>query len=843
MQDYRQEEAMMLPTAVGALVLLYTSQQAPYDPSPSLVHHVTETTLVREMLHLACALPSKLFTCNEALGSFELVPDITPHLMHLSPDVVHHVLDDWTRSASVLLRLERYVVRTLQPTNSAGLTSQAFASAMYDYITEYRREVLAVERSMHSWRRRSFFPSSSSDEPKRSPESEDSDGVGVTLVALHKLLTAHTHRLLLIARTYAVASGLSDITDLTQPWPMALNDSVVPSPADRAVRLLTSWYECVQEAWGIGDNSLYNVVVRIWLGGLRPYLAMLEDWLYNGAFGDPFSEFMIQCTSEIQPNSLEYWTSAFRLRCVQSGEEAVPSFLSSVAALVLLAGKALNLLQNVQEHKHLFTDENRTSLFDQLYTAMMHTRPEHAANRMLSLKSISGGIDEQATTIDAVLSPPLMQLSLTSSRDSTTMISDENIGGAPTPSPAPAPARHACSLRPRTKRPTTSTTYEGQEQADRKGSSRSSTVTVDMVATCVVVEETLLSNVRRRCREVNSGLISLLMEDMQLVEHLATLRAFHFSAAGDVIHQFAVALFEKFERKERWQDLHVVNSLFYEALRPEMDLGTTDLHSVLTFKLATPSSSNPSSSTTTSLDAPPPSAPPTASSSATAKVSVPEFSLAALEALSLSYTVRWPLDIVISSSAMEIYNKVLVFLLQIRRAKYCLDRLRGRQQLKRGGPHMHRFMLLHHELLSFVNSLYNFVVAGVGVSLWNELQAKLQAAQDVDELCAIHMTYLLTIRDRCLLNPKAEVVLDSVKKQLALVVRFREEYELYSSLEKSSAETPLARNALANLGRIGTDFRKINRFLLLVLDRIVRHGSHPHLVNLKLQLNFNNFYS
>ena len=38
--------------------------------------------------------------------------------------------------------------------------------------------------------------------------------------------------------------------------------------------------------------------------------------------------------------------------------------------------------------------------------------------------------------------------------------------------------------------------------------------------------------------------------------------------------------------------------------------------------------------------------------------------------------VPWPVDVVISSKCQAIYNQIFTFLLQVKRAKYCLDELR-----------------------------------------------------------------------------------------------------------------------------------------------------------------------
>ena len=48
------------------------------------------------------------------------------------------------------------------------------------------------------------------------------------------------------------------------------------------------------------------------------------------------------------------------------------------------------------------------------------------------------------------------------------------------------------------------------------------------------------------------------------------------------------------------------------------------------------------------------------------------------------FQVEWPLNVILNQQCFAVYNKVFSFLLQIKRAKYCLDQLRfsGEQELK-----------------------------------------------------------------------------------------------------------------------------------------------------------------
>ena len=46
------------------------------------------------------------------------------------------------------------------------------------------------------------------------------------------------------------------------------------------------------------------------------------------------------------------------------------------------------------------------------------------------------------------------------------------------------------------------------------------------------------------------------------------------------------------------------------------------------------------------------------------------------DCIKLQFKVPWPVNVVINSQCQQVYNEIFCFLLQIKRAKYCMDELR-----------------------------------------------------------------------------------------------------------------------------------------------------------------------
>ncbi len=58
-------------------------------------------------------------------------------------------------------------------------------------------------------------------------------------------------------------------------------------------------------------------------------------------------------------------------------------------------------------------------------------------------------------------------------------------------------------------------------------------------------------------------------------------------------------------------------------------------------------------------------------------------------------------------------------------------------------------------------------------SCWNELRKSLDKAEDLEDIHLAHKQYLTLGINRCLLNPRAEKVIEAFRKILDLMLKFR----------------------------------------------------------------------
>ncbi|NXX62112.1 GCP5 protein, partial [Scopus umbretta] len=340
--------------------------------------------------------------------------------------------------------------------------------------------------------------------------------------------------------------------------------------------------------------------------------------------------------------------------------------------------------------------------------------------------------------------------------------------------------------------------------------------------TCQTFELTLRSclypHIDKQYLECCGNLMQTLKKDYRLVEYLQAMRNFFLLEAGDTMYDFYTSIFDKIREKETWQNVAFLNVQLQEAVGQRYPEDSARL-SIL-FE---------------SVD--------------TAKKKLPVHTL---DGLTLSYkVVPWPVDIVISLECQKIYNQVFLLLLQIKWAKYSLDVLRFDElvsaaespQVKEGtaleqgmlplfGPQtesikqqIHRMFLLRVKLMHFVNSLHNYIMTRILHSTGLEFQHQVEEAKDLDQLIKIHYRYLSTIHDRCLLREKVSFVKEAIMKVLNLVLMFADRWQAGLGAWK-----------MESIEKMESDFKNCHMFLVTVLNKAVCRGSFPHLESLALSL-------
>ncbi|XP_058886341.1 gamma-tubulin complex component 5-like isoform X1 [Acipenser ruthenus] len=753
-----------------------------YTPDEKIC--VTETQVIRETLWLMSGV-KKLFIFQVLDGKITVRNDVV--VTHLTSNCLRSVLEHIAAYGQAVFRLQKFIdevtgysTEHLPPGSSSTAkrgseppfrTYQAFVWALYKYFITFKEELTNIERCIVI-----------KDE-------------SVTLTAVLDRLAPHLAQIKVLHKVFC--TGVAEVPPDTA--------NVV-----RASHLLNTLYKAIIEYDSLGEASeqAVSLLFSLWVETVRPYLEIVDEWIVHGNLFDPAKEFIIQRNKDVPVNHRDFWYATYTLYSVSemveneeklsdtasgssasdqaaaaSKQHTMVSFLKPVLKQIIMAGKSMQLLKNLERNdsnpqKNSARDAERKSLYA-LFLESVQSRLRFGE------ESPADTVTEQQATKQSLIK---MQ-SIVARHLEIDEVHD------------PLLAINFARL------------YLEQNDFHEKFSGGD--VIVDRSSesvTCQTFELTLRSclypHIEKRYFQCCGNLMQTLKKDYRLVEYLQAMRNYFLLEAGDTMYDFYTAIFNKVLEKESWQQLSFLNVQLQEAVGQRYPEDSTRL-SIF-------------------LEAVDP-----------AKKKLPVNNL---DGLTLSYKVPWPVDIVISSECQKIYNQVFLLLLQIKWAKYSLDTLRfhelnfatkksegvlfdqeaAKEPIKQ---QIHRMCLLRVKLMHFVNSLHNYIMTRILHSTGLEFQHQVEEAKDLDQLIKIHYRYLSTIHDRCLLREKVSFVKEAIMKVLNLVLMFSGRWQAGFGAWK-----------IESIDKMESDFKNCHMFLVTILNKAVCRGSFPHLESLALSL-------
>ncbi|XP_055980292.1 gamma-tubulin complex component 5 [Sorex fumeus] len=752
---------------------------------------VTETQVIRETLWLLSGV-KKLFIFQLIDGKVTVRNNII--VTHLTHNCLRSVLEQIAAYGQVVFRLQEFIDEILghssehmgpgsgpvpkKPTDAPFRTYQAFMWALYKYFISFKEELAEIEKCIIS------------------------NEMTVTLAIVVDKLSPRLAQLQVLHRVFS--TGVAEVPPNTR--------NVV-----RASHLLNTLYKAILEYDSVGEASKQTVslLFSLWVETVRPYLQIVDEWIVHGHLCDSAREFIIQRNKNVPVNHRDFWYATYTLYSVSekteneekmsdnasasSGSEQGPSsrqhtmvsFLKPALKQIIMAGKSMQLLKNLQCSEGTTCQATaRDAERKSLYTLFLESVQSRLRRRDESAAPV---LEEQQTTKEC-----LVQMQSITHRH----LELEDVHD-------PLLAINFARLY--------------LEQSDFQEQFAGGHISVDRSSesvTCQTFELTLRSclypHIDRQYLDCCGNLMRTLKKDYRLVEYLQAMRNFFLMEGGDTMYDFYTSIFDKI-REETWQNVSFLNAQLQDAVAQRYPEDSARLS--IAFE---------------NVD--------------TAKKKLP---VHILDGLTLSYKVPWPVDIVISLECQKIYNQVFLLLLQIKWAKYSLDVLlfgekasaAEKPQLRAGlsseqdtaapgGPRkepvrqrIHRMFLLRVKLMHFVNSLHNYIMTRILHSTGLEFQHQVEEAKDLDQLIKIHYRYLSTIHDRCLLREKVSFVKEAIMKVLNLALMFADGWQ-----------AGLGSWRMESIEKMESDFKNCHLFLVTILNKAVCRGSFPHLESLALSL-------
>jgi len=159
-----------------------------------------------------------------------------------------------------------------------------------------------------------------------------------------------------------------------------------------------------------------------------------------------------------------------------------------------------------------------------------------------------------------------------------------------------------------------------------------------------------------------------------------------------------------------------------------------------------------------------------------------------LENVEVEYRLPWPVLNVVRQDSFVTYCRVFTFLLQLRRARYLLERL-GLQR-RQAAAEAKVFYALKQRLLWFSGVIFGYITDLVLRPLTTVLKRDLGNADDIDGMVATHAAFIYRVKEHCLLGTKLAPIHKGIIGILNLAVKFSRVHSAFHSQNGGETSTP-----------------------------------------------------
>ncbi|KAI8055822.1 Spc98 family-domain-containing protein [Syncephalis plumigaleata] len=294
-------------------------------------------------------------------------------------------------------------------------------------------------------------------------------------------------------------------------------------------------------------------------------------------------------------------------------------------------------------------------------------------------------------------------------------------------------------------------------------------------------------------------LLDTLINKHHLWRKFDGLFGFYYMLAGQSWHRFCDALFTKMDSESMWADRQFINHLLIDAIYDDVNLDERCVSAWIR--------------TTTDVDF--------------------DQDIRVLQILDFDYSIPWPINNIIRPTSFSIYRKITNLLLQVRRARYLIERPEYfKYKFIREDVTSGLFYALRMRLLAFTHGFYNYLMTTVLHSESQRILKEMKESMDIDIIIQLYEQHTLLVRDRCLLNEKATIILQSVLSLLEACSQLRRLFRQYVIVsDRTLRSMPGFHDALTALA---SEFERTRSFVETSLRVIARAGGFQHLEVLAL---------
>ncbi|XP_045499705.1 uncharacterized protein LOC123697282 [Colias croceus] len=323
---------------------------------------------------------------------------------------------------------------------------------------------------------------------------------------------------------------------------------------------------------------------------------------------------------------------------------------------------------------------------------------------------------------------------------------------------------------------------------------------------------------------VNNSILTYFLVNLDMYEHLRSLKDYFFLMDGEFSRSICHNLFTKLTK----------------TLNPQELLNFSTLHNILDKALGSSISHVHKFSENLSFTI------------TESPLSFQHSSPDVLQCLSLTYTVNWPLNIILSQEALLRYAKVFQFLIKMRRIFWVLSedfeslklsvklsREHSRKILR--SPQYISIQLYRHIMASLIRALDNYIVTTCILTSWTEFEKDLKKARTLDDLYECHVVYIKNVLFRCLLNNRSTPVMKLLNDIFTVILKFSRVLKA-GEWQQKEAHGYFTHSSYPQLEELYHLYEKLAKYLHKVITKLMECGYQRHLVELLTMVNLNGYY-
>uniref|UniRef100_A0A182MQ62 Gamma-tubulin complex component n=1 Tax=Anopheles culicifacies TaxID=139723 RepID=A0A182MQ62_9DIPT len=501
-----------------------------------------------------------------------------------------------------------------------------------------------------------------------------------------------------------------------------------------------------------------NLAFALLLAALKCYMNMIDTWWTEGRLDDWREEFLVEKTyAENASTGLQtgYQARLFSKCKIRSFyvSSAISEVIENDPIIKLLlhhsleAGYTLNILNGLDRisdmRKEQGTDENLiyASFLETIVEELERFRTENPKENCCETdqqfvhqekKSENASLENLRKQMREVCDDDLLLLAF----NSTLQLVDE-------------------SSRPSAMSESSSAT----EQSTRKLSNAYNLYMIlNSISTLQLPLEHVLFNAIKTLMETkrqaaNHYVTYIYKDEFHVMNHLKNIRKVLLLEASDLMDYFYSDLFRRVEAGESWANPYLLtiqlNDILASRFNDMTSLFTVEINRTAGYKLDT------------------------------------TIVLMAIDEIRVLYNPSHDLSNMINDETMASYNSVFRFLLKVKWALGTLEMLRFPESQKKRPPYacfgmldliLKRLAMLKFWMIFSVQSIHSHLMTHVLQSFGEQLDEKLDLADNLSEMIAVHQSYIGTIFDHCFQQDDSKPVMEGIIRLLNLVHILRDEW-------------------------------------------------------------------